>query len=152
MSKFSLTPKNVYQLLKVTAQVENINPQSDPKYILSAFSDFKGAIFKIQLNNKQVTSFQPSRLANDEFIFLLVPNGDMIECGHVCKDSPELREGDILIGSKDGTKGFIMFCGSYIKYGGKFDLDIIFSVPQGIEDVRLLILGSEPVPINIHKN
>jgi hypothetical protein len=48
----------------------------------------------------------------------------------------------------DGS-GIMINSGRYVEQDEKFEADMIFSVPEGIEDFRFLFLGSTPVAVKI---
>ena len=51
--------------------------------------------------------------------------------------------------SSPGGSGSMTFPGSRAKQGEQFEIDVLFSVPKGIDGFRLLMLGAQPVPVVI---
>jgi hypothetical protein len=45
----------------------------------------------------------------------------------------------------------MMFPGEYVEQGEAFEADMIFTVPEGVEDFRFIFLGSTPVAVKIAK-
>jgi len=148
-NRMSLTAKAGFRLLRVTAQIENVSNTSDLPYFVWCLAPFK----RISLNwglLKPVESGKPQRLAVDELAFLLTPGGDWISCSHVHEGCSTLRGTSLTISSQDGS-GAMVFSGTQVKQGRRFDADMIFSVPERVDDFRFLFLGATPVAVNIVK-
>lgn len=154
LGRFTVSPKPRFRLFRVMAEIKNVSLQSDLPYIGWALSGIKRVFSEINPRtdaDSQPKSRKPSRLALDEFMFLLTPGGDWISCGHVCEGSSALRGVVLRVRSKDGT-AVMIFPGSFVEQGSSFKADILFSVPQGVDEFRLLVLGSTPVPVAIVKD
>jgi hypothetical protein len=151
-SSFSLNPKQGFRLLRVTAEVENVSGQSDHPYIAWALGDLKRLFLTLPFDDAEAkkVSTKPRRLALDEFLFLVTPGGDWIACGHVCEGCSALRGMTLTLHSPDGS-GAVVCPGTFIEQGASFKMDVIFSVPEGVEAFRLLVLGAEPVPVKLEK-
>jgi len=62
---------------------------------------------------------------------------------YVVTPSPDLRP---LVAAKPGTR---KLCPpKAVTKGGSIDMEMLFSVPKGVQDLRLLILGAAPVSLN----
>ncbi len=149
--QFTLTPDAGFHLLRVTTRVENISSDSDPSYTLWSLSDFKKVIHGVGFAEVGEDLSKPHRMTLDEHFFLLTPGGDLISCIHVCKDCTKLRGLSYTVSGKDGKASFMIFTGGEVIQGSDFLVDVIFSVPEGIEGLRLLILGGLPVPMTIEQ-
>jgi hypothetical protein len=144
-NQVTLTPKPGFRLVHVSARVQNVSAASDPVYALWAFGDFKrifnGAGGLGEINKKPAG---PRRFACDELLYLLAASGELIPCGHVCETRRRLRGITITL---NGAGGRVFFSGEHIEQGGEFQAEVIFSVPQDLQDARLLVLGAAPVSI-----
>jgi hypothetical protein len=145
--EITLTAKAGFQFVRVTATAENTSAASDPRYALWALDTWKRLFRGINDDDKGKQP-GPSRMAIDEFVYLLTPAMDWIACVHVCESSPALRGPTLTIRSPGGAGGMV-FPGTDVKQGEKFQIDVLFAAPQGINDFRLLILGSPPVPVKM---
>lgn len=68
---------------------------------------------------------------------------DLLGDIYVVTPSPDLRP---LVAAKPGTR---KLCPpKAITRGGSIDTEMLFSVPKGVEDLRILILGAAPVRLN----
>ncbi len=120
----------------------NLENGSDLPYINWAFGGIKEVIAGgISAN---VAAADKPRLAMDEFIYLVTAGGDWIACGHVCEGSTTLRGMTLTI---QGV-GMIAL-GGYVSQNKSFEMDILFTVPQGINEAKLLLLGANPLSLKI---
>jgi len=145
-NKFTLSPKQGFQLLRVTASVRNTSSLADKSYTLWALEDMKRVMG--QINAKPDEHKSPYLWLDGSFVFLLTPASDLILSSHVC-DGCGLHGGMTLTYSdKDGT-GKVITGPRILDSGKGLDFDILFSVPKGITDYRLLVLGSTPIKLKI---
>lgn len=156
-SEIKISPaKEGQRILQVKAQVKNASATSDPRYIPWSLAPAR----RIMLIDNKDEKTKPYRLAGDTFIYATThDNAQLFPCSYVTKKSSALRYGDIsvifdVLGSSGGADNTWkvtqkVFPGSFIEQGGEFDLDVLFSVPGEVTDLRLLIIGSLPVPIQI---
>jgi hypothetical protein len=141
-NQITITPKKEFRLVRVTAKVTNVSDQSDLPYIKWSFGGFKSAIVDA-ISVDEAASDKP-RLAMDEFIFLVTAGGDWINCGHVCDSSTVLRQMTLTI---QGSNFGVMAIGGYVSANDSFKMDVLFTVPEGIDQAKLLVLGATPEPI-----
>jgi len=147
--EITLTANAGFNFVRVTATAENTSAASDPLYAPWALGTIKRVCRGIpDLADGKGKQPGPSRMALDEFVYLLTPAMDWIACGHVCETCPALRGTTLTFNSPGGGRG-MMFLGTDVKQGEKFQIDVLFAVPQGINDFRLLVLGSPPVPVKM---
>ena len=144
VDRFSLTPKPGFSLLSVNVHIENVSATSDPPYISFTLPQLIRDVGR-GFNVMTAKPGKPSRLAHDQFAFLLTPGGDWIPCGHVSESSRAIRG----ISFTDRVYNKMLFSGSYLEQNKDFYADFIFSVPEGIKDFRFLFLGSTPVAVKI---
>jgi len=141
-NQVTITPKKNFRLVRVTAKVTNVSDQSDLPYIKWSLGGFKSAMVDA-ISADEATADKP-RLAMDEFIFLVTTGGDWIACGHVCDSSTVLRQMSLTI--QGGNIGLIAI-GGYVSANDSFKMDVLFTVPQGIDEGKLLVLGANPEAI-----
>jgi len=110
-----------------------------------AFGGLKSLL--IRMPSFRSKSDKPQRLAMDEFLSLVTAAGNWISCGHACEGSGALRRMTFTIHPKDGSSGGLTAVGSSVEQGESFEMDVSFSVPEGINEARLLIIGAMPVPV-----
>ena len=144
VDRFSLTPKPGFSLLSVNVHIKNASATSDPPYISFTLPQLIRDVGR-GFNVMTAKPGNPSRLAHDQFAFLLTPGGDWIPCGHVSESSRAIRG----ISFTDRVYNKMLFSGSYLEQNEDFYADFIFSVPEGIKDFRFLFLGSTPVAVKI---
>ncbi|MBI5605240.1 MAG: hypothetical protein HY879_18035 [Deltaproteobacteria bacterium] len=145
-SRFTLTPKQGFHLLRVTAFVRNTSPLADKSYTLWATEDVKRSL--AQLNAKPDEHKPPYLWLDGSFVFLLTPASDLVPCSHVCDGCGLHGTLSFTVSEKDGT-GRAITVPQIIDSGKKLDIDLLFSVPKGITDYRLLVLGSTPIKLKI---
>lgn len=153
----TVTPGPGARLLKVKAQFTNISADADPPYILWAFAapirevmDLASAIGLPRGISSGEVDTAPKRWANKEFIYVVVPKGDggqLARCAFVCSKSGALA--GIRVTGPDRSSTEPVFPGRYVRQNHTFSDSLLFSVPEGAEGLRLLVLGASPVPINI---
>lgn len=144
-SVVTLTPKEGFEFLQVTADVANVSANSDPPYVACAFAGIKGAFLALELGDKVP---EPRRAAVDEFLWLVTPAGTWLQSGHVCVGCQKLRGCAVTITSGQSA-GTMIFPGAFVTKGDKFTIDVLFSVPKEMNDFKLLMLGAGPVPVKI---
>lgn len=141
-NSFTLTPKEGFRFLRLTASVRNTSPLADKSYALWATEDLKRVMVK------QEEHTPPYLWLDGSFIFLLTPASDLIPCSHVCEGCGLHGTMSFTISDEDGTGRAITMPQS-VESGKELDIDVIFSVPQGIADYRLLVLGSTPITLKM---
>ena len=82
LDQFSLTPKPGFRLLSVSAHIENVSATSDPGYVSFILPQLIRVLGR-GYDAMTPTPGEPSRLAHDQFAFLLTSRGDWIPCAHV---------------------------------------------------------------------
>jgi len=149
--------KDGYRILRVKAHVRNISPKSDPTYTPWALTAPK----RILLMDTRDEVKKPNRLAGDSFINVVTPdNSQSFPCSYVTKKNEVLRDsmmgliGELLggAGGDAADAGNIIaqtHPGSFVARGTKFEIDVLFPVPENLNAFRLVIVGSPPVPIRI---
>jgi len=146
-NQVTLSPKQGMQLLRVTAEVENISSTSDAPYFLWTRSGLIREMQSLFGSNKG----GPQRWATDDLVFLLTPGGDLLPCSHVCEGSSLRGALTMTMFSKEGAGQSMLFGGEQVARGEKYTADVIFSVPAGLEGLRLIIFGSAPVAVALGK-
>jgi hypothetical protein len=145
LDRATLTAAKGFRFIRVYAQIKNISKIPDPPYTLWALGDLKRTFQGIFGDHDQS---KPSRLAIDEFVYVVTNGGDFIPCGHVYSTCGELRKITMNLPTKEGG-GAQMFVGSYVDSGTSFNLDAAFAVPEQISELKLLVLGSSPVSFKV---
>jgi hypothetical protein len=138
----TISPAAGFHLLRVKGTVRNVSEGSDAPYVLWSGSELQRAVAKVFAEPD--TPGSTKRLAMGGFFWAATPGGDLVSCGFVPEACSALR-------GKIGLKvdGKPLPLGSFIKHDESFALDVLFSVPTGIEGFRLLAFGAAPVPIPI---
>ena len=151
--KLTVTPEKGYKLLRVTAKIKNASGASDVPYAPWTLNSWQR--LSLELDKKKrpgaVLLGGPHRITMSEHVFVLTSGGDMISVVVVPKDCTTLR-GTLTMTDTKNPKQRPVYGGSLVASGSEFDLDAIFTVADKISDLRLLILGSSPKPINIPAN
>lgn len=142
LNQITLTPRKGFKLLTVTARVENISTVSDPPYWSWGGSRLRRVAATLDKDIKKRDG--PGRFASDDSVYLLLPGGEMVACGHVCQSCTTLL-GVMNIRGEGGVHG----SGTWVKKGDTFKLEVIFSVPNEIEEFRFFLLGSSPIGAKI---
>jgi hypothetical protein len=144
LQTLTITAAQGRELVRVTARVQNVSSQSDPVYVPCCLPEPVRYLFSVDRDEWGKMS-GPRRFASQVFLFLKTPAGN-IPCQFVCKDCETLRGGGVtrLLIELKGNSG-APFAGSFVEQGKVFDLDVLFSVPEGAKDLELVFLGSPPV-------
>ncbi len=150
LSSLSVTPKDGHELVKVTAKIENVSPNSDPPYVASTLPGHLRIAFDMD-EDEWIKINGPKRLASSRYLSLKTSAGNF-PCQFVCKDSD-----DELIGGTGFTTALVFlrmgnakvaeYPGAYVEKGEAFNLAVLFSVPKGASGLELIVLGSPPVAI-----
>jgi len=140
--------KDGFNLLRVTGRIKNISDQSDPAYVKWVLStpDFANHYTDDRMSVFVDKVPEPNRLADDDFLFLLTPGGDLIGSTHVCQNGlPQQSSGNV--SNPYGQITATFFTGKFVEKGTEFQLDVIFQVPKDIKTFKLIMLGSRAVPV-----
>ena len=166
-NKLTLTPKAGYQIVRVTAEVENISQNSDPGYRVWGL----GSLGRI-MARFMTQGGQPQRLADSGFAYVIPASGDWIPCVHVCEGCHAMRvmaitadaeKGEDLtpcihIGEGCGDRrkrtlisdsGTMHFIGGNVPQGGSFHLDLLFTLPEMEKEIRFVLLGTAPIRLTV---
>jgi hypothetical protein len=138
-----ITPKKGSRYVQVTAKVTNVSKQSDLPYIRWAFDM---GLLITTIPAYEAATKKP-RLAMREFIFLVTAGGDWFVCDYVCVYSSVLNQASLSLFGKDGKLSGVTTIGGYVFANNSFKMDVLFLVPKGINDAKLLVLGANPKPI-----
>jgi hypothetical protein len=144
VDRFSLTPEPGFSLLSVNVHITNVSATSDPPYISFTLPQLIREVGR-GYDDMTAKPGKPSRLAHDQFSFLLTSGGDWVPCAHVSESSRAIRG----IWLTDRVYNKMLFSGGYLEQNEDFYADFIFSVPVGIKDFRFLFLGSTPISVKI---
>ena len=144
-TRVTMSPKPGFRLVRVNAKVTNISGQSDLSYAPWSFDGLKAALLLALISGEEKAE-KPTRLAMDEFIYFVTGGGDWINCGYVCTGAPKLRSFTFTVANSDVG---LVAIGGNVPEQESFDVDVIFTVPNGIEDGKLLILGAKPVQVKV---
>lgn len=154
----TIKPDAGRQLLRVKARVTNISPSSDPAYVTWSLGTLKRAFFNMQESPDSAgkTVKRSSRLAGDRFIFAVSREGESFPCRYVSANNVVLGSNWVRMiagGNSNPSRAEFLLKngqpGSMVGQGTSFDIDVMFAVPQGTADFRLLIVGSQPVAIKV---
>lgn len=148
-SRWRVSAKQGFRLARVSARVQNVSPESDPPYTRQAASKLKGEMsrsFGDMFVGGAITASKPARMALDDFAWLVLPGGDIALCSYVCAPAKELR-GAVISFPNNRPDPFKLFMGQPIAQGDDFLLDCLFVVPDGVNQLRLLVLGAVPEPV-----
>jgi hypothetical protein len=148
LNSITVKPREGFVLVHVTATVTNVGSDSDPPYTPWIFSDFKQAIFRSPWGGKKMDLAKPHRLADEEFLFVVTPGGDMFECVYTYLGARVMRSTQIVAKAKDG-KAVVTSVGTYVAEGRSFKVNSLFSVPKDTRDLRLYMGGAPPVPVTL---
>ncbi len=152
LSTTTVAPKGEgEQLIRVTATIENISDESDPIYAPCAMPSLLRRWFHLD-HDVGNSPHGPRRHAAARYLWLLTSQGPR-PCVFVCEDAKTLKGGSVsasladLIGSM-ASAGSATCAGSYVEKGAPFTIDVLFIVPKDATDLKLLSLGSPPVPLS----
>ena len=157
----TIKPEAGQQILRVKARVKNISAVSDPLYVRWSLGNLKRAFLGMQgtSGGSDNKPSKPNRLAGDRFIQVVSGDGQSFPCSYVSVQNKVLGSEFVRLivgGSPDPSKAQGILKrgqpGSFVEQGVPFDIDVIFCVPQDIDNFKLLIFGSLPMPIQIKKN
>lgn len=156
-----LTAGKGFQLVRVTAQVQNVSDRSDPPYVKWALRQSQRLILEADLTMPSRTLKEPNRLASSAFIFLMIEENQkhrLVPCEYVCESSSALRGGhavglfDLIAIISEGKKSALVkdYAGSFVEKGEEFKADLIFNVPDTAlkNKMRLMMLGAPSVEID----
>jgi hypothetical protein len=129
-----LVPQKGFRLLRVRARVENIGSGSDKSYTLWALHGVKRLLSVISKTT------EPHRWLDTTFLYLVALDGELWPCVYASGDL-----GSIQAGGSGGQA--IVGPPRAIVNGSGMDVDVFFSVPEGVQEFRLLVLGSAPVAL-----
>lgn len=157
----TIKPEAGQRILRVRAHVKNVSAASDPMYVRWSLGNLRRAFLGMQgtSGGSESKPSKPNRLAGDRFIQVVSGDGQAFPCSYVSVQNRILGSEFVRLivgGSPDPAKveGILRRGqpGSFVERGVPFDIDVMFSVPQDIDNFKLLIFGSLPVPIQMNKN
>jgi len=137
-------------LLRVRAKVRNVSRGKDATYTLGIFEGLKGAVAGLipdtTINGVTMKGEErlakPHRWLDDSLIFLADSAGSLIKCGFVTQESGLAGPGTMSIGGLGKiTAPQLVLTDEDITFDG------IFPVPNGNQDLKLLVLGAAPVAV-----
>ena len=137
-------------LLRVRAKVQNVSRGKDVPYTLGIFEGLKGVVAGLvpetTINGVTLKGEQrlakPHRWLDDSLIFLADSAGSLTKCGFVTQESGLAGAGTMSIGGLGKiTAPQLVLTDEDITFDG------IFPVPNGNQDLKLLVLGAAPIPV-----
>jgi hypothetical protein len=142
MGEFRIKPTAGHRVVRVRGKATNASQSPDLPYVLWTLVDNKGESARLELATEPGG---PGRLALDDFLYLVTGDGPWIECAHVCRGSTLRDLNSTWYHFNDAS--FLSAIGPFVATGDSMNIDVIFSVPQGIDRGKLVILGSAPVDV-----
>jgi len=171
-ARVTLKPNHGCEIVRIEARAANISPASDPPYAVWSLTDASNGLTapdpkkadwwlylgdeKKEEQEKAMAENRPVRLLTYNMIYLMGDDGAAYPCQHVAEGCSVL-EGEyslawkaIIMLQKDrpeirNLSPFWM--GSFVRQGTVVDIDVIFQTPIDQQNLRLVVLGSDPVPL-----
>jgi len=151
-ARLSVEPEPGWQLLHVEATGRLTSDQPDLDYVTSAFATIKRHFYDVSEALSALSGGPGARVVDAEFLNVITPDGQWLPCRLAPPSSVGLLAPATLcalnLAVRDAQGGLEQRpVGTFVHKDESFDLDAWFMVPEGVTDLRLVLVGSDPVPV-----